>query len=64
MSLLRQNHTTVAERPSALITIRMIKKDGTPLDASDAWAALLKAFEDHKTLAVKTAEIKPDKNAD
>lgn len=62
MSLLRQNHTTVAERPSVQVVLNLIRKDGQPLDASEAWASLLDAFKHNPNFAVKSAEIKPDKS--
>ncbi len=62
MSLFRTSKVTeTAERPSALIEIRMVDKLGLPLDPSAAWAALQLAFKDHPHLEVKSAKIYPDK---
>lgn len=54
----------VNERPSVLIKLRLVNKSGNPLDPSEAWAALLAAFKDHKHFDIHQAEISPDKKAD
>lgn len=54
------NDTT--DRPSVLIQLRLIDKGGDPVDASEAWAALVLAFKDHPHFAVSKCEIRPDKD--
>lgn len=52
---------TIKQRPSVLIKIRMVKRAGESLDASEAWEALKNAFKYHAELDVFQAEIRPDK---
>ena len=62
MSLLRSKSNTANVRPSLLVTLKIINKNGDVLDETEAWLALHEAFKNHPTLAVKSAEIAPDKH--
>lgn len=52
------------ERPSLLISLRLIDTEGLPLDENLAWEALNKAFESHPYYRVYQATIRPDKELD
>jgi len=54
-------NTTVAVRPSALVTIKLVEKDGRPLESGDAYLAVLDAFKGNKRFAVKSVLVAPDK---
>lgn len=57
---LRKKDGFSAQRPSLLITLRLVDKQGFPLDESVAWEALNKAFMTHPYYSIEQAEIRPD----
>lgn len=62
MGILSVNKPPATDRPSVLISLRLVDKYGLPIDPSYAWLALKDAFKDHKHLEVFQATIGPDKD--
>lgn len=64
MSIFRSTKGQAKERPSLLIQLKLVQKQGQPLDPSEAWQELLIAFKGHPTLEVFQARVAPDKESD
>jgi hypothetical protein len=63
MASLRSADLKTNQRPSLLIGLKLVTRDGRPLDEQEAWNALIDCFRHHPTLDVYQAEIKPDKKS-
>ncbi len=65
MSLFKtKGNNHVNERPSLLITLKLINKKGEPIDETEAWLILHEAFKSHPLYSVQSALISPDKSDD
>lgn len=65
MSLFRSKKTTpTASRPSVLLQLRLVDKQGDPLDETAVWEGLKALFKDHPNLEIFQVEIRPDPQND